>query len=345
MLVGRHQKETDCSRNFKICYLKHAKYLGVYLIFSLVFVFVLFNTPEEIFDGEPTQVVWNHLEFKPTTPIAENWQDKELKKEVRITSKFKNFDSATLEDKLRRWKKEYIFRSTRDNHPVRAKIVDLMKKYAPPNGVMVDSGAHLGDTGIPILQKLRQGGRKDIHLVMLEPEYSKCFWIHEKVKEIDVLDPGFADKVHIIQTGVWSHSTHAQLEKSNHPGAWVVKADEYRLRKYMKGHETTEGFETGTIRMMSIDEILTPQARFTLWHLDAEGSETRALMGMTRSHHRPIVVVEAFSRDGEDFKFNSDFLRMNYGYRLVTRLKPNMDRVLIPREIEKNDLQELPDYT
>ena len=334
-------KEVSHTKQMKIWCLLNKKLLGMSSVIVVFMIMVGFWV-----STFPSQVVWRHLEFVPNHIVASNWQDVELQKDVRVTTKFRDFDKATLEDKLRRWKKEYFFRSTKDNHPVRAKIVELMLKYAPLNGVMVDSGAHLGDTGIPILQKLRQAGRRDIHLVLLEPEYSKCFWMNEKVNEIDrEEDPGFADKVHIVQTGVWSHSTRAQLEKGNHPGAWTVKVDEYRLRKYMKSHNSPEGFETGSIRLMSINDILTPQAKFTLWHLDAEGSETRALMGLVQKYHRPIVVVEAFSSDGVDFKFNSDYLRMNYGYRLVTRLKPNQDRVLIPREIDWRDLDELPEYT
>lgn len=289
-------------------------------------------------------IIRNDLEFIPTYKASKNWQDKELKSNVHVTSKFKNFDSVSLDDKLRRWKKEYIHRTTKTNHPVREEIVQLMLKYSPISGVIVDSGAHIGDTGIPILQKLRKLGRDDIHLVLLEPEYSKCLWIHEKVHEINLIDPGFSEKVHIVQTGVWSHYTHAQLEKSKHPGAWVVKADEYRLREYMKSHKFQDGFVKGDIRMMSIEDILTPKARFTLWHCDMESSETRALIGLIRTKFRPIIVIEAMHKDDQDFKLNSDFLRLNYGYRLTKRLKPNMDRVLIPHEIDKNTLKELPNY-
>jgi hypothetical protein len=349
----------NAERDFKIYLLRmqNNKFGVAAVIFTgILIVYLMANILRSVVDvdyrGRPHHdVLRKGLEFIPVSN-----KDKDLgaslflhddrKHVAHLTKKFPNFDSASTEEKLERWRSEYNYRIKNDNHPVRAEIVRLMAKYAPLGGVMIDSGAHLGDTGIPILQKLReQHHRKDIHLVLLEPEYSKCLWIYSQIRYIDEnLDPGFASRVHLVQTGVWSHSTHADLNKAGHPGAWKVEVDEYRLRSYMKSHSSRADFVPGSIRLLSVNDILTPQAKFTLWHLDVEDSETRALTGMLRTHHRPIVVIEAFSRKGTDFKFNSDFLRMNHGYRLTARLKPNQDRVLIPYEIDPGYLKELPEY-
>ena len=42
----------------------------------------------------------------------------------------------------------------------------------PADSVIVDSGAHVGDTGIPLVQGLQEAGRSDVHVLMVEPDAS-----------------------------------------------------------------------------------------------------------------------------------------------------------------------------
>ena len=55
--------------------------------------------------------------------------------------------------------------------------------------------------------------------------------------------------------------------------------------------------------------------------------------------------MEIMKKNNPDFMFNNDLLRFNYGYKLVKRLQPNSDRVLLPPDIfEISNFKELPYY-
>lgn len=262
-----------------------------------------------------------------------------------IFKKVPNFNSMSLEEKMQRWEGEYQYRSVHYNMELKAKLANILIKDAPNGATFMDSGGHVGDTSIPMLQTIRKAGRKDINLIIVEPDYSKCMWITRLVMDINATDPGFADKVNLINGGMWSHGTRASIERNKqHPGAWSVTTDEYKMRDHMKKRgNRLNTFKYGKIHLYSIGDIVPSTTKLFLWHLDVEGSEARAMLGLSRTKHRPIIIFESMKKNN-DFLFNTDFLRYNMGYKQVERLPPNSDRLMYPKHLWREEQGELPSY-
>lgn len=274
----------------------------------------------------------------------------DLEQKTHLTIKEKNFDNKTLTEKLQRWNYEFNYRISKSHKPVRLELLRLARLYSDENGVIVDSGAHIGDTSLPFFEEIRYTyKRTDLHLVLVEPEYSKCLWIHKYIEFLSRKhgDDDLMNHIHIVNSGIWSYHTHASLIKKNHPGSWYVQTDVYRLRQEAKKRKfKMENFVDGDIVLNSIDSILHEKAKFSLWHLDAKNSETRALLGLMRTSHRPLIIMESMSTTGTDFLLNNDILCKNMDYKLIKRVKPNFDRVFLPAEIFDDKLEnELPFFT
>ena len=305
--------------------------LFVWLFDNLVFGGVDVVNPDVIFKDEPPE------DFYGPVPAP---------KSSLVFSRFKGFENATLSDKLAHWEAEYNWRSVKYNNALRDDLVGRLAGFVRSNSVFVDSGAHVGDTSLPILARLREMGIRNHKLVLVEPDYSKCLWIKRMVNRLNVTYPGFASSVFIVNAGIWSHHTSAHVVRDkSHPGAWVVTPDVYRIRGHMKHASDLSRFLRGEVALLSISDILGPRAHFVLWHLDVEGSEQRALLGLLKTPHRPIVVYESRSTKGVDFLYNKDFLMDTMGYRLHARLPPNADRVMVPPNMWRNGIdEELPWY-
>lgn len=257
-------------------------------------------------------------------------------------SPFKNYADATLEQKLQRWEKEYEFRSV--DHHVHLKnelfvMLDRVGRYP----TVVDSGAHVGDTGLPFLQRAYGAHRMDVRVVFVEPDRSKCLWIRRKLLELNATScPGIYDMASIVNAGLWSHETHASLIRDlNHAGAWTVEVDDYTKRA---ARGTDKVVPRGEIHLLSIGDILEDNINFAIWHLDVEQSETRALMGLSLTVHRPVVIFESFKQPGTDFLMPKQFLELSMGYKMTKRIPPNMDRVLWPPRLWDASFTELPSY-
>jgi hypothetical protein len=95
--------------------------------------------------------------------------------------------------------------------------------------------------------------------------------------------------------------------------------------------------------MYSIFDIIPNTTKLFMWHLDVEASEARALLGLSRTKQRPIIVFETM-KNTADFLYNTDFLRYNLGYKLIARLPPNADRLMYPQHLWKEEMGELPTY-
>ena len=257
-------------------------------------------------------------------------------------AKYKHFDEETIEEKVMRWQLEFNYRIERSkNDGMHASIL----KYALSlnrDAVIVDSGGHVGDTTLPVLDMLhKEHDRADLKLVIIEPDESKCTWIrfaiHTRYRHM-------SDSIEVVSSGLWSHETRASLERDhNHPGAWFVTPDVFQIRKH-KLHNGPEPVP-GEIPLLSIYDILPACSRFGLWHLDVEGSEMRAILGMGRTYFRPIVIFESFTKPGVDSFAVGDQLKYLYGYKLVDRIKPNSDRVMVPpHAFDSRTMKEMPFY-
>ncbi len=270
-------------------------------------------------------------------------------KEIKIFSPYKNFDTEDIHEKLLHWEFEYEKRSKSHHRELKDYIFQTVLDSNEKFPVIIDSGGHVGDTGVPVLKRLFENGLVDTQLVIIEPDFSKCLWIKRLAIDLNKTHPGFEKNVHIVNSGIWSHKSTASLIRDKmHAGRWYVKHDDYRRRDYEKEVKKTkflEPFVQGEIQLLSISDIISPNANLFLWHLDAEGSESRALLGLTKLKQEPIIIFESFSTKNTDFLFNKDFLKYTKNYRMIKRLLPNQDRVMIPEKHWNEEyMSELPEY-
>ena len=97
-------------------------------------------------------------------------------KKTEGTEKSQAYNSKwfTLDQK---WLAEYKLK-TLHNHQKKMKdlIFDMGMKL-PKNPVFVDSGAHIGDTGLFLKTKWNKNGRNDIKVISIEPDESKAKFI------------------------------------------------------------------------------------------------------------------------------------------------------------------------
>ena len=174
---------------------------------------------------------------------------------------------------------EYRFHVLIHEPDVRRLLLSLAVKL-PANSVIVDSGAHIGDSGIPLAQGLRDAGRSDVHVLMVEPDASKVAWIAKKIAQLGNVQAS------VVNSGLYSTTTRANLLRSEtHPGGWVI----------------VPNVADGEVQLRSVADILAaerPGDVFGLWHLDVEATELHALQGL--GTHRPhFILMEVEHKNSE----------------------------------------------
>lgn len=172
-----------------------------------------------------------------------------------------------------------------------AKLIELAVNL-PRNAVVVDCGAHVGDTGLQLAKKLKSRGRSDVRIVEIDPDKGKCEFIRSQAKE-----EGVAGMVEVINCGLWNKNSFGKVKKvGNSTGEWQVldvpkRQSEFRLR--------------------TLDSLVN---RLDLLHLDVEGSEPKALEGMKKlvEKNKPDIIIEMV-HSGKDIKP----ILSRYGYSPV----------------------------
>lgn len=232
-----------------------------------------------------------------------------------VFARFSNFKSTIDEEKLQHWEKDYTYRRNKHNKELRKKLADIIVKYAPTGSVLLDIGAHVGDTGGIILETLRAVGRRDIHLVAVDPDLSKCQWMTRLREDFvhQYKDPDFRTHFHIINRGIWSHKSRANVFRKYHGGSLTIEEDPWG----------------GEVALVGLSDIVKSDANLFMWRLEVEGSEMKVLEGMLKTHHRPIMIVEAMPGVGTDRMAPINTLKAA-GYRTVGRLPPNRDYLMFP---------------
>lgn len=293
--------------------------------------------------------VFEDVVFTKNPPPRRSKALTESKNDGEIFKRHRGFTNYTLEQKLAVWENEYVYRSTNYHMQLKNKLFTLLMNHGGADPVVIDSGAHVGDTSIPMMQRVIDYGRTDVRLVMVEPDESKCLWIRRKLLDLNRTDsPGIAEMVYIVNAGIWSHQTTARLNRDvGHPGSWTVETDEYALRDHMKIRgNTVEGFKRGDIQMFSVGDIIKKETNLALFHLDAEGSEARAILGLLRTEQRPTVVYESRKKNNPDFLFEKNMLGYLGGYKQVERVGENSDRVMVHDSVfAEGGHREMPVFT
>jgi FkbM family methyltransferase len=213
-----------------------------------------------------------------------------------------NVSAMTPDEKMQYWEMEFTYRVQVHEASVRQKLVELALGL-PANSVVVDSGAHVGDTGISLAQRLHEAGRTDVHVLMVEPDASKVAWITKKLGQLGNV------KASVINSGLFSTTTRANvLRSAAHPGGWKI----------------IPHVADGEVQLRSISDILAlerPRDFFGLWHLDVEGTELHALKGL--GVHRPRHILMEVVHDGSKEKHPAQEYLNTLGYKLLQRLAEN----------------------
>jgi len=207
-------------------------------------------------------------------------------------------DTLTSAQKMEHWEMEYDYYVLIHEAEARRLLLNLAVKL-PADSVIVDSGAHVGDTGIPLAQSLREAGRSDVYVLMVEPDASKVSWITKKISSVGNLQAS------AINSGLYSNTTRANILRSDaHPSGWVILPN----------------VADGEIQLRSVADILAaerPRDVFGLWHLDVEGSELNALQGL--GAHRPHFILMETKRNNKDATLAEEYL-VSLGYKPMRRL-------------------------
>jgi hypothetical protein len=312
--------------------LKNKPFLCIFVI-AIIFLYKIQSSKQSP-PPRLKQAIPSRLQFCDLVNYEFKYDDLHLlhvkRNETTLTSrtfrKFIGFDTASMDQKVEHWQKEYNYRIQRSKKDGMHVGILQYARLLSNGAVFVDSGAHLGDTSLPVLDQLHIEGRTDIKLVLVEPDRSKCVWLLFCIR---TRYPNLASSIAVVQAGLWSHNTRASLIRNKmHAGAWTVQPDRVAIRNH-KMHGGPKP-PRGEIRLLPLSEIVGKCHSIELIHLDVEKCELRALMGMDNLG-TPIIIYENM---GETDKFLvSDYLQLGHGYRLVDRIPPNNDRVMMPERL------------
>jgi len=166
------------------------------------------------------------------------------------------------------------------------------------NTNVVDTGAHVGDTGLFLAKALKDMGRTDIKVIMIEPHPDKIRFIRSMI----ALN-GLGRVARVIEGAVGKQQMCGRIIEENHPGAWRIAP--------------TRAVEDCGVTIFRLDDIVADAG---LLHLDVEGHELDALMGAIKllRKDRPVLVLEKIHSDMDRI---DSFLR-SFGYTKDVDLPP-----------------------
>ena len=141
------------------------------------------------------------------------------------------------------------------------KMASLLTTFEQ-NSVIIDSGAHVGDTGLYLALKARDMGRDDLKVIMIDPDRSKLEYINL------LADINGLTNVITMNYGLGMLHSKGSLDRtSKNEGAWKVKA----------------GVEQGDFDIERLDTLITRRyQKIGLMHIDVEGMEHQVLLGADR---------------------------------------------------------------
>lgn len=131
--------------------------------------------------------------------------------------------------------------------------------------VVVDAGAHFGDTVMTLAVHARVKGRSDLRFVALEPCVKKCDFLrsvvaaNNLVDSVTVLNVAAGDEICVVKPAV---------------NAKVRAARDGSLR-----YEYCDGDSGGGVSMITLDSIADQISPIGMLHIDVEGWESNVLRG------------------------------------------------------------------
>jgi FkbM family methyltransferase len=157
------------------------------------------------------------------------------------------------------------------------KLKELMLQLKNTN--VIDSGAHVGDTGLFLAKCLKDNNRNDIKVIMIEPSHSKVEFI-KKMIEVNNLE-NYAE---VINSGLGDRHYFSKIIKEGHSGMWKLqicdKNDNY------------------DIEINTLDKLVKNRS-VGLMHIDVEGFEYNVLKGSNEilKKFKPKIMLEIVHSD------------------------------------------------
>lgn len=190
-------------------------------------------------------------------------------------------------------------------------FLNWAREYLPSNGIVIDSGANIGQMLLYLAQWLPQG-----KLLAFEPGREQAQWLQECLQVHPELP------VEVVQLGLGSAPAQLRLQNlgpTHIHGAWNQISE-------------TEG-ETITIVRLADELAARGLNRIDLWKLDVEGYEIPALQGaeeLLKEQRFGAIYAELAGDNGERIR---DYLA-DFGYRGY--LFDSQGKLYLPSELPEH---------
>ncbi len=216
------------------------------------------------------------------------------------------------------WEKEYNKLETYE--PLTRAKFTFMATTAPQGSIVIDGGAHVGDTALRTAQEIAKRN-SNVKVLAIEPDETKTAFMRKKAAEL-----GVSDHVIIVTSGLYEYKTNARLETpKGRPNMWTRIVPD----------------KTGPIALDTLDNILRDlgNPRVHGLKLDIEGTEYEALRGSQEllARDKPGIIMEIHNSIYQDEadKAIKELGRMGYA-KFGPRLKTDQYFVHSDRRFAEN---------
>lgn len=190
-------------------------------------------------------------------------------------------------------------------------FLNWAKKFLPANGIVIDSGANIGQMLIYLARWLPQG-----KILAFEPGKEQADWLEECLIVDNTLP------VEVLRLGLGASPSQVRLHNigpAHIHGAWSQISE-------------TEGEIISIVRLA--DELAARLiAQVDLWKLDVEGYEVPALQGaeeLLNEHRIKAIYAELAGENGQKIR---DYLNL-FGY--CCHLFDNQGKLYIPSQLPEH---------
>ena len=182
-----------------------------------------------------------------------------------------------------RWSEDFKRRFISHEIYTNNKLKNLMMKLVNKN--VIDTGAHVGDTGLFLAKYLKDHNKVDCKVIMIEPDKTKVEFI-KQVAKLNKLN----DFVEIYNYAVGDVYGKGKIVKNltKNSGAWTIS--------------DCNGTDCD-IEIISLDSKFKNR-NIGLMHLDVEGFEYKVLLGSKNiiEEDKPDIILEIVHSDRNKIK-------------------------------------------